>query len=527
MAADDVTDDQLDDENVAVEDGEEEDPKEALKKAITVEVADAGTLRKTLTITVPLDSIRSELDKDYKELVAEAVVPGFRRGRAPKRLVEKRFGAEVGEQVQTRVVSNAYLAAIEKEEMKVLGDPMLWTKIKDKKADEQEGKEQLVDMQTALRHMKLPDEGELTFRCEVEVRPEFEIPELKGVPIEKPQLEIGDDDVTAQIDRSRAIRGNWVPVLDGQVEIDDLIVCEMKMTVDGKAVKTQDNIQIAARPQVVEGVRLDELGDEMAGAKAGDTKTLEGTLPDDYEVEDFRGKTARFELTVNEIKRLDLPPMDQAYLSSAGFDGEAEYRSWVRQQMEGRLAEEIRRGMRHAVRKYLLDNTKLDLPEGVSSRQTERVAVRRMIELQREGVPPAEIEKHADELRTGAREQAAVELKLHFILEQIAEKLEIDITEEEVNSAIADIAKTYNRRFDRVRDELAKNNGIESLYLEIRDEKCIEKILEQAEITEAKVEKKKQAKKKTTEVPKAAKGPARSKATKSKPQRKPPPKTAE
>lgn len=523
--ADDVGGSQVDEENAeGEEEGEEEDPKEAMKKVIAVDVVDAGVLRKALTVTVPEEKLREELDKDYKELISEAIVPGFRRGRAPRRLVEKRFGSDVGEQVQTRVVSNAYLAAIDKEDLKVLGDPLLWVEVKDKKAKEEEGKEQLVDMPTALRHMKLPDEGELTFRCEVEVKPEFELPQLDGVEVEKPKLEVTDEDVTVQIDRYRAQLGNWAPVPDGQVEIDDLLVCDMKMTSDGKEVKAQENIQLAARAQVVEGVTLEDLGEKFEGAKAGDTRTFEGPLPDDYEVEDLRGKQAEFALTINDIKRLNLPPLDEAYLSTLGFDSEEEYRSSVKQQMESRLGQEVRRGMRNQVRKYLLDNTQLDLPEGLSSRQTERAVMRRMIELQRQGVPQAEIEKHADELRTGAREQAVAELKLHFVLEQIAEKLDIDVTEEEINGAIAAIARTYNRRFDRVRDELAKNNGIDSLYLEIRDEKCIDGILEKAKITEAKVRRKTAADgKKTKKSAKARKGKGTSsKAAKSTPTRKPP-----
>jgi len=521
MAEDDVADNQIDEENVADESEEEEDSKEAMKKAIEVEVTDVGVLRKTLSVTVPVEKLQEELDKDYKELISEAVVPGFRRGRAPRRLVEKRFGSEVGEQVQTRIVSNAYLAAIEKEDLKVLGDPQLWVKVKDKKAKDEEAKEQLLDMTTALRHMKLPDEGALTFRCEVEIKPEFELPELDGVAVEQPKVEIDDEDVQIQIDRVRARLGNWTPVEDGTVEIDDLLVCDMKMTVEGEETKTQENIQVSARPQVLEGVSLDNLGEEMAGSKTGDTKTLTGIMPDDHEVEDLRGKKVTFELMINDIKRLALPPLDEAFVSGLGFDSEAEYRSNVKAQMEGRLEQEIRQGMRNQVRKYLMDQTELELPEGLSSRQTERAVLRMMVDLQRRGIPESEIEKHADELRTGARNQALAELKLHFILEQIAEKLEIDVTEEEINGAIAAMAQSYNRRFDRVRDELAKNRGIESLYLDIRDEKCIDKILETAKVTEAKVTKKK-AKKKTKSVESAKAGTRTKKAAKATPKRKPP-----
>ncbi len=530
MATDETTGSQVDEENVGVAEDEDEDPKDALKKVIGVEVTEAGVLRRALTITVPREALQAELDKDYKELIADAIVPGFRRGRAPQRLVEKRFGTEVGEQVQTRIVTNAYLAAIEKEDLKVLGDPMLWVTVKDKKSDQAEGKEELLGLQAALRHMVLPDEGALTFRCEVEVKPEFELPALDGVEVEKPKLAITDKDVTTQVDRWRAQRGHWTPVLDGKVEPDDLLVCEMQMSVDGREVKREENVQVAARPQVIEGVPLEDLGKKLEGAKCGDTKTFDGELPDDYAVEDLRGKKCRISLTVNDIKRMELPPMDEAYLSALGFDNERAYRSWVKEQMEGQLDQEVRRGMRNQVREYLLAETKLELPEGLSARQTERAVLRRMIELQRRGVPEAEIEKHADDLRTGAREQAIAELKLHFVLEQIAETLEIEVSEEEINSAIAGIARTHNRRFDRVRDELAKNDGIETLYLEIRDEKCVDRMLEKAKITEAKVPKepakgpakKPTTKKKTTKSAKAAKEGSRTKASASRPTRKPP-----
>jgi trigger factor len=536
MAEDDVAASQTDEETETEAGEGTEDPKEILKKVVQVQVADAGVLRKTVTVTVPRESLDSELDKDYKELISDAIVPGFRRGRAPRRLVEKRFGSEVGEQVQTRIIPNAYMAAIEKEDLKVLGDPMVWVKMKHKKAKGEEAheeKEQLLDMPTALQHMKLPEQGDLTFKCEIEMKPQFELPSLEDVPVEKPAMKVSDEDVDARIDRIRAMRGNWVPVADGAVEEDDLVICNTKMTVGGKVVKTEENVRLAARPQRLEGAVLENLGEVLEGAKIGDVRRIEGELPDDHEMADLRGKQATFELAVNEIKRLELPPLEEQYFKSQGFDTLGEYRAWLKDMMQGELDSEIKRSMREQVRQYLLDKTQLDLPEGVSARQTERVVLKRMIELQRRGVPQAEIEKYADKLRTGAQEQAVAELKLYFILEEIAEKLEIEVTEEEINGQIAAMARAYNRRFDRVRDDLAKNNGIESLYLEIRDEKCIDKILEKAKLTEAKVEKK-PAKKKSAKPAKAEKAEQAEKPAaaekavgeekKTKPRRTPPPK---
>ena len=491
MAKDEIPGQETSPVDVEVDEEQEADLREVLKDSIKVAVADAGVLRKKVSVTVPRDSMSQELDKEYKQLVAEAVVPGFRRGRAPRRLVEKRFGSDVGAQVQTRLVSNAYLAAIEKEDLRVLGDPLFWVTMKDKKAPgEPDGKEQLVDMPTALQHMKLPEDGDLEFKCEVEVKPEFELPPLEGAEIERPDVKVTDEDVTHQIDRERARRGNWIPVNDGKVAIDDMLICDLVMTVDGKEHKKQENMQVAARPQRIEGVTLEDLGDTFKGAKIGETKKLTVTIPEEHEVEELRGKKAEFAFKLNDIKRMELPPLNKEYVTSQGFESEKEFREWVKSAMQGRIEQEIKKGMRNQVRKYLIDHTKLDLPEGISSRQTERAVMRKMIELQRHGVPIAEIEKHADELRTSAREEVTAELKLHFILEDVAEKLEVDVTEEEVNAQIAEMARAYNRRFDRVRDDLAKNDGLSVLALQIREDKCLDRVLDKAKIVETKLPKK-------------------------------------
>lgn len=490
MADKELDGDQIEETGVAVEDDDSgddgENTQEQLKKVIDVAVEDIGTLRKRLVIKVPRDSIQSEQDSQYKELIADAVVPGFRRGRAPRRLVEKRFGREVSEQVQTKLVSNAYLAAIDREDIKVLGDPLVWASMPDKANPASGPTERLVDMPTALEHMKLPDEGDFEFKCEVEVKPEIELPSLEGIPVEKPSLKITDKDASEEIDRIRSRRGHFAPVVDGKVEDDDLLICDVKMSVGGEVVKTMDNLQLAARPQRVDGVTLEDFGKKFKGAKLGDSKSLEGALPDDYEREDLRGKKATFEFTLQDIKRLVLPPLDAAYLEQIGFDSEKEYRTWVKEQMEQRLEREISQLMRRQIADHLVKAVKLDLPQSLSSRQSERVVRRRMVELRRQGVPQAEIDKHADELRTSATQQTGNDLRLHFILEKIAESQNLEVTEEEINGQIASIARTYGRRFDRVRDELARDNGIESLYLQIRDEKCLDHLLKDAKVSEVK-----------------------------------------
>ena len=485
---------------------EEQDLESKLKKAVEVEVEEIGSLRRKVTVTIPRSLLDEQTAEQYAELSQSALVPGFRKGRAPHRLLEKRFGKEVGDQLKSQMLGSGYMAAIEKAGLKTVSDPMIW--VGDEGGDE--GEQRLVSVGQALDDLLIPSEGNLSFACEVEVQPEFELPPLEKIPLRKPKLSITAADVQEHIDRLRGMRGTFEPA-KGKVKADDLVIGDVKMSVEGQVVEQQDNQQLAARGQQVFGVLLPELGKTLVGQKGGDTVSFEADIPDDYDKTEFRGKKACFEILMHEIKRLVLPPLDQEFLSSIGFESAPDLKAWVKNDLESRLSETLQQGLRNQVYKHLLGSTELDLPEGMSSRQTDRVVMRRVLELRRKGVPDAEINKHIDEMRTSAKDEAAEQLKLSFIMGKIAEEREIQVTEEEVNTQIAQIAARYNRRFDRVRDDLSKGDGLSSLYLHIRDEKIIDALIAEAEITETPTPQKEPKKKAAPKAKAAKKKPARKK----------------
>ncbi|MGD2110831.1 MAG: trigger factor, partial [Phycisphaerae bacterium] len=435
---------------------EEEQQMAKLKEAISVERESIGSLRVKLSITVPQDTMDERRGEQFAELKRDADIPGFRKGHAPLRLVEKRFASDVGEQLKNQIVGQGYLAAVEKEELKPLGDPLFWVKVKEERLDE-EGKprkvetEKLVPINDAIENIALPKEGPLVFSCELELRPEFELPELEKIPIKRPAVTIEDEDVDEEVDRLRRMRGNFVPVEDGAVEPDDMLYADMKMTVGDELIATEENFDLAARDIRVKGVPLTGFGDAVSGKKIGETLTFEARVPDDHENIDIRGKQAGFTFTIHEIKRLELPELDADLLSSIGFDSEEDLRSTVRSNLEARLDATLKRAMREQIGEYLIEKTTLEIPEGLSQRQTDRTIARRMIDMLQAGIPETEIEKSMDEMRARAHDQVVRDLKLFFILEKIAEDRKVEVSEEQINGAIAEIARQSNKRFDRVR----------------------------------------------------------------------------
>lgn len=480
---------------------DEEQEMAKLKEAITVEREEIGPLRLKLTVTVPQDTLDERRGEQFAELKRDAEVPGFRKGHAPLRLIEKRFALDVGEQLKSQLIGKGYLAAVEKEALKPLGNPLFWVKIKEERVGEDDKPhkvetEKLAPIDMAIDQLSLPKEGPLTFSCELELQPEFELPELKKIPIKRPVVSVDDDDVEEEVKRMCMMGGTFQPVETGTIKLDDLLYADMKMTVDGEVIASEENCAVAARDQRVMEVPLVGFGDAVIGEKLDTQVVLEAQVPDDYENITIRGKTARFEFAIREVKRLELPPLDDEFLATVGFDSEKEFRDMLRSSLESRLDATIKEAMREQVGQYLIDQTKLEIPEGVSQRQSDRSIARRRIAMYQAGVPEAEIEKHVDGLRAKAHEQAVRDLKLFFILERIAEDRDIVVAEEQINGAIAHIARQTNKRFDRVRDELSKGGGLTALYMQLRDQQVLEALLEDAEVTETEGPKKKRAAKK-------------------------------
>ncbi len=474
---------------------EEERLMAQLKEAIKVEKEEIGSLKLKLNITVPREVLDERLQDQFAELKRDAQVPGFRKGKAPMALIEKRFGTEVGNELVGNMMTSGYLAASQKEELNTLGDPLVWTTVKEERTDT-EGitkaveTEKLLSIEEASEHIKMPKEGSLAFTCEVELRPEFDLPELKGIKLEKPDIGVKDEYVDQEIDRMRSIHGKFVSVADGAVEEDDMLFADVRVVVGDEEIVKEDNYDLPARDTRVKGLTVSGFGEVVKGKKVGDTVTAEITVPNDHESVALRGQTGAFSATLREIKRLEKAELTKEFLEGMGYDNESDLRDTIRSAMESQLDQMIREDYRRQIREFLLEKTTLDLPEGMPERLTEQTISRRKIEMLRGGASQDEADKKADEMRAQAREETIREMKSLFILEKIAEELDISVSEEEINGAIASFAARQNRRFDRVRDELSKSGGMWNLYLQLRDEKVFDQLIDEGDVEGAESPKK-------------------------------------
>ena len=425
--------------------------------AMQVAVEDMGVCKKKLSITIPREAIDRKFEERFTELEREAQVPGFRPGHAPRRLIEKRFRRAVAEEVRVGLVSETLTKALEQEKLDVIGEPD-------------------IDPES----VELPDDGPMTFSLELEVRPEFVLPDYAGIPADVERHEVADKDVEQALERLREMHGSLKAVRKGsKAKKGDVVTGALSLKVGDVTVVDGEEARLPVAAVAVQGIPVPTLPDVLEGAKAGETKTGTFTVGDDAPKEDLRGKEAEIAIQVKEIGR-PTPADDKRLLEQTAYETIEALQEGLKRQLERENESAYREAQEEAVREWLLEHAPFELPEGLAQRHAERLYVRHLVDLRYRGVPAEEIEKQREELRSSASANAVRELKLFFILDAIARKEKIEATDAEVDARLRFIAAQYGRRDDRVREEMQERGTLDSLRSQIRDDKVMRLLLEKA-----------------------------------------------
>lgn len=439
----------------------DEAAKPDFQYAITVE--DAGPATKKVHVEIPRSRIDEKLGEQFKELRRHAAVPGFRSGHAPQKLVEKRFSADVREQVRRDLIGESYRQALDKNSLTVVGEP------------EFEDAEKI----------ELPEEGDLKYSFSVEVQPEFALPTLEGLKIRKPKVEVTQEHIDQAMTNLRHQNGGaLVPVEDRGIEAGDYVVADIHLNHEGKPVAHQHDVQFVVRNGHLLGIFVDGLAEKLAGAKPGEKREITVHVPADHRAEIVRDKDAQLEIAVKDIKRLDLPEVNKEFLDSLGFNDVAELQEALRERLAERIAYDVQQSMRDQVSEHLLQNVQVELPVKLSERQATRLAGRRAIELQMRGVARDQVMANLQALKSSVQAEAARELKLFFILQKLATEQNVDVNEAELNNQVAVLAARQGRRPEKVKHEMAQDGTLTHLYVRLREEKALDKVLETAQIEE-------------------------------------------
>jgi trigger factor len=431
----------------------------------SVKIEDAGPATKKVVVEIPRDRIDQKLAEQFKELRTQAAIPGFRPGHAPQKLIEKRFNSDVKEQVRRALISESYEQAVEKNQLKVIGEP------------------EFDNPET----IQIPESGNLSYSFQVEVQPQITLPDLANLKVKKPKLDISEENINQAVQNLREQQGTLLPVEDRGVQPDDYLLADVHVKYDGNVIAHQHDAQLVVRAGRIGGIQIDDIADHLKGAKSGETRTFKVSAPDTHPTEAIRGKEVEIEVSIKDIKKLELAEITPEYLAQLGFENEQQLRDALKEQMVQRVNLDVQNAMRDQVSKFLLENTQIDLPTKLSDRQEQRIVSRRAMDLAMRGTPREQIESHLEQLKHGAKDEAVRELKLFFILEKIATDQGVDVDESELNGRVAMLAAQNGQRPEKVKQQMSKDGSLANMYVQMREQKALDKLLETVQVEEVDV----------------------------------------
>ena len=339
--------------------------------------------------------------------------------------------------------------------------------------------------------IEIPEEGDFKFQFTVEVRPEFPTPKWRGLKLTKTVETISDDDVDAALNRVLSRYGSW-EATDDAAEIGDRILLSATFTSDGKTLSRleEERVSLAEQLSFSDGT-IKDFAKLMKGKKEGDKVDGKVSISESAADESMRGKTVDVSMELIEVQKNETPELTDAFLEELGdFESAQELREFVRDSLERQAEYRTEQEIRKSVIESLAGSANFELPAELVKRQTMRELDRKVLELRRSGFDEDAVRRYVNATKQNAQASTESALREHFILEQIAEEEKVDADPADYDAEIALIAQQSDMPERRVRARLEKSGQMDALRNQIIERKVIAKIVEEADLTEEKVDSK-------------------------------------
>ncbi len=422
------------------------------------EIKEVAPCRKQVEVTVPAESVDAAFDEAYVHLRDNVQIKGFRKGHAPRRVMERRFAKEVAKDVRAKLFQDAFLETLKDNELTPMGEPDI----------------ELEELEARL--------GEpFHFSTEVDVRPQFDLPEYKGLKLTERVEPADDEEIDAQIERLRQAFATHETV-DGPSANGDALQANVLMKAGEEELVNAKEQRLPVEDGQLFGVEIKDLAKKLSKLGAGDTETLKVQLPDDYHREALQGEQATIELEILKVERPDLPPADDQLAKRVGLSTLDALKDRLRQNIEADRQQEARQDLERQVIDQMIEKTSFDLPEEFLQRQIEVNLARRQLRLARSGATREFMEEQAEELKEESASEAERDLRWSIISDVIAEKEEVEVHESEVQAHIEALARAYQTTPVKMLKRIQDMDGLPSLAAELRDVKVVRLILDAAEI---------------------------------------------
>lgn len=420
----------------------------------------------TLRVELEPERVAKKYDSLASEYAKYAKLPGYRQGKAPRSVIEKKFRKEIREELERQLVGDAVREAIEQEKMRVL-------------------------TLANYEDVELGDDKSMKFTATLVTQPDFELPQYKGLVVPMKATEVADADVDESIEALRDQAADFVDSESATAGMGDYIIVDYQGTIDGQPV--HELFPKAGKPlsgnedfwiKMTEEAFFPGYCQALVGAKPGEMRTFEVEVPEDFPVEGMPGKKIEYKVTLKAIKEKVLPMLDDAFAGTVA-QGKTleELRTMAREELTKQRASAAESSKRNEIMRQLLTSVECELPQDLVRQQTRAILNDIVRENQSRGVADDVLKENEKELVGTAAMNARDRIKGTFILLRIAEIEGIKVRREELMGRIAVLAERYGMGFDKMLKELQKRNAVEQIHEELLTAKVLDFLASNASVT--------------------------------------------
>lgn len=423
-----------------------------------------------LTIEVDAAEVEKAIQAAYMKEKKSISVPGFRKGKVPRQMIEKMYGAGIfyEEAVNTLIQEN-YPAAADESGIDIVSRPSI----------------EVVQIETGKPFI---------FTAEVAVKPEVKLGKYLGVQVTKVDTEVTDEEVDAALEKERGNNARTVSVTDRPVAVGDTAVIDFEGFVDGVAFEggkgENHSLEIGSHSFI------DTFEDQLVGKNVGDEVDVNVTFPEQYQAAELAGKPALFKVKINEIKTKELPALDDEFAQDVSeFDTLAEYKESVKKNLEEQKENEAKRTKEDEAIQKIIDKSEMEIPEAMLETQCENMVNEFAQRIAQSGLSMEQYMQFSgltvDKLKEQVRPEAETRIKSSLVLEQIAKEENIEVTDEEIDAEIEKMAAAYGMEADKLKEYMGDSEKA-SMKRDLAVTKAVDLIMENVK-EKAKTKKDKEA----------------------------------
>ncbi|MHC4841528.1 MAG: trigger factor [Planctomycetota bacterium] len=412
---------------------------------ITVEKTDG--CKCVIKAEIPATMVSEKLAEGYRDINKQVQFPGFRKGKAPRKMLEKRFGSDIQNDVRQNLADEVVRKAIDEHELKLLGQ---------------------VDVVDAS---ELTGKEPSNFTLEAEIYPEFELPKYKGLELKRPAPKVEEHEIHATM-RSAQIEKGELKTKEGESSAEDFIRANLRVVVGEEEIFNQPRGLLEAGYEWIAGLQPADAKKLLVGVKAGDSIETKADLPEDFGRDEFAGKEADLQIEVIEVLEAEAPAMEEIW-KELQIESEDAWRKKIEEDLLSRKDSEIDRLVEEQALDKVVKDTDMTLPEKFSEKKAADFIQQQAYRMYQQGMPDEEVKAYIDNNKGKGVDEVKGMLKRNFVLDAISKKERLVVTEDEISRKVQELANNIGRSVEELKTILEQQGTIDGMREELKTAKVM------------------------------------------------------